>query len=241
MTDHARVNAMNAAIECNNVGVSLLQMGLVVEALDAFKGAAQILYPVSQSFQTTPTNEIETAIQQMPPPPDTLKEEDDDTTVQQVKATLSQAEQSAVTKKGLVSDNSFVCVEPLMLNPVAGEPTACTMESATIVMNMGLAYYFYGSEPCLLKALNLFDMAFAIAHPLVHEPRAEKIAMVALNNAALIQHSLGQYLYSAYYLDTLRSYILSLPVTSDCMKMRARHYFMLNAMLLKEPKTASAA
>ena len=90
-----RARAINAAIECNNVGVSLLGMGLIVESLDAFQGAAQILFPVSQSLHTAPTSSVEAAIQQMPPLPSTLKEEDDDTTVQQVKDPLLLAEESA--------------------------------------------------------------------------------------------------------------------------------------------------
>jgi hypothetical protein len=232
---------MNAAIQCNNVGVSLLGMGLIVESLDAFKGAAQILYPVSQSFHTIPTSEIDAAIQQMPPLPDTLKEEDDATTVQQVNAALSLAEHSVGTKKYPSTDDSFVCVDPLMLDPVEGEPTSCTMESAIIVMNMGLAYHLNGCEPGLSKALSLFDMAFAIAHPLINDLRSEKVAMASLNNAAHIHHSLGNYQYSAYYLDILTSYIYSLPETNDYMTMKARNYFMLNAMLLQQPTSARAA
>ena len=238
----ARAQAVNAAIECNNVGVSLLGMGLIVESLDAFQGAAQILFPVSQSFQTAPTSPVEAAIQQMPPLLGTMKEDDDNTTVQHVKATLSLAEESAVPKKkDLAADDSFMCVDPLTLAFLEGEPTSCTMESAVILMNMGLAYHLYGSEPYLIQALSLYDMAFYISHLLVDDLRSEKVAMASLNNAAHIQHSLGNNLCSTHYLNVLQVYIRSLPETSDQMKMKARHRFMLNAMLLQEPKTARAA
>ena len=232
-------NAMNAAIECNNAGVSLLRMGLIVESLDAFIVAAQILYPVSQSFHTPSTPEVEAAIQQMPPLPDTLMGVDDATTV---KAALAQAEQSAVTTgTDLGAGNSFMSVDPLMMDLIQGEPTSCTMESAIIVMNMGLAYNLYGSEPCLIKALALFDMAFAIAHPLVDDLRSEKVVMTSIDNAAHIQHSLGNYEHSAYYLNIQKFYIHSLPETSDHLTMEVRRHFLLNAMFLEEPKSARAA
>jgi hypothetical protein len=241
MMESGRAHAMNAAIECNNVGVSLLGMGLIVESLDAFKAAAQILFPVSQSFHTAPSSPVEAAIQQMPPLPDTMKEEDDNTTVQHVKATLSLAEESAVPKNDLATDDSFMCVDPLTLAFLEGEPTSCTMESAIIVMNMGLAYHLYGSEPCLIQALSLFDMAFDISHLLVDDLRSEKVAMASLNNAAHIQHFFGNYLCSRHYLNILQDYICSLPETSNQMKKKARDCFMLNATLLEEPKTARAA
>ena len=231
-----RAHAMNAAIECNNVGVSLLGMGLIAESLNAFQAAAQILFPVSQSLHTDPTSPVETAIQQMPPLQSTLKEEDDSTTVQHVKATLFLAEESAVPKIDLAADDSFMCVDPLILAFLEGEPTSCSMESATIVMNMGMAYHLYGSESCLIRALSLFDMAFVIAFPLVDDLRSEKVAMTSLNNAAYIQYSLGNYHYSTYYLNILQAHIRSRPETSDLMQK-----FMLNAMCLQEPKTAIAA
>lgn len=239
MTERAHV--MNASIECNNAGVSLLIMGLLVEALDAFTVAAQILYPVSQSFYSSLTSEVETDIQQMLPFPVPLHEDDDATAVLKVKAVLAQAEQSAETMTNLAAGNSFMCVDPLMMGTIQGEPTSCCMESAIIVMNMGLAYTLYGAEPCLLKALVLFDLAFAIVQPLADDLRSEWVAMTSINNAAYILHSLGNYEYSAFYLSLLHSYILSLPETSDYLKSKARHRCLLNVMFLREPKNARAA
>jgi hypothetical protein len=41
---------MNASIECNNIGVSLLKAGLLGESLETFEAAAQLMHTISQSF-----------------------------------------------------------------------------------------------------------------------------------------------------------------------------------------------
>ena len=42
---------MNASIECNNIGVSLLKAGLLSESLETFEAAAQLMHTISQSFK----------------------------------------------------------------------------------------------------------------------------------------------------------------------------------------------
>lgn len=231
---------MDAAIECNNMGVELLHTGRLDEALDTFKGAARILYPVSQCFQhpTTPNSAgiCSSPLQAAAPQVFLDKTE----TIERAKAELSIANLSSRGTSRL-DENSFVFARPLNVERLQEEPTSCTMESAIIVYNMGLAYHLYGTVSCVQKALCLFDMAFSLAFSVSLDRRSPKIVMASLNNAGEIHHSLGNYQLSRQYLDSLYSYILSLPSAKDEESLKERHQLLLNAMLLQEPRIAGAA
>lgn len=229
---------MNTAIECNNVGVALLSRGSLREALDTFKLAAQIMYPVSQYFQAT--NAAGATISPAttrPPPPN----KDLNATVQEAKLKLMMAQDHEPEKGCNKKEDCFICTDPILLSRVEGYTESCTIESAIIVFNMGLTYHINGSLSCIQKALCLFDMSFSLAYSMNHLPLAPKIAMASLNNAGHIHHNLGSYQLSRQYLDTLSSYVLALPSTSSQEALRERHHFLLNAMLLNEPKIAGAA
>jgi hypothetical protein len=247
----ARRIPMNAAIECNNIGVALLQAGRLREALDTFKVAAQVMFPVSQYFQASPT--MREAFQRsvlpvapaLQPEPTTTYPiiSDGQDMVEQAKAILSLVGDAfgTVTKKDSATDNCYIWTEPLVIDLVRDSPTTCTMESAIIVYNMGLTYHLEGYMTCLEKALCLFDMSFNLALSMPSDVRSSKIVMASLNNAAQILHSLGTYQLSRQFLDTLTTYIMSLPPTSCQESLRERHQFLLNAMLLHEPGIAGAA
>jgi hypothetical protein len=42
---------MNASIECNNMGISLLKAGLLSEYLETFEGATQLVQTIYQMFK----------------------------------------------------------------------------------------------------------------------------------------------------------------------------------------------
>jgi hypothetical protein len=228
---------MNAAIECNNIAVELLHRGRLSEALDTFRDAAQVLYPVSLAFQSgTPEGSAK---------PSTLPKassvDEDIKAVEQAKAKLSLRVTASLAEKYLTTENWFVCTESLTLERSSDEPTSCTIESAIIAYNTGLTYHLYGSASSVLEALRLFEMVFGLARSISGDDRSSKISMASLNNAGQIQHSLGNYNSSRRYLNTLRSYILSLPSTSDKETLTERRSLLLNAMILQEPSNALAA
>lgn len=245
---------MDAAIECNNIGVSLLREMRLDEALETFKGAARMMYPVSQYFQScmmTKDAQMEGGVDGSGSSSAAAAgaapmEVTDDNTTSDSHASktgrnrrpLAQHDCSQVN----LSDNCFVLAEPLYIDRLEEEPATCTMESATIIYNMGLVYRLSGESTCLLqKAWSLFDMSFSVAFSVPSDTRSRKIAMACLNNTGEIQHALGNYQLSRQYLDTLYTLIISLPPARDETTLKERHQLLLNVMLLQEPKIASAA
>jgi hypothetical protein len=76
---------MNAATECNTIDVELLHRGRLFEALDTFRDAAQVLYPVSLAFQSgTPEGSAKTSTL-----PKVSSVDEDIKAVEQAKAKLS--------------------------------------------------------------------------------------------------------------------------------------------------------
>jgi hypothetical protein len=53
---------MNASIECNNMGVSLLKARLLSEYLETFEAAAHLKHTMSQSFKPSLIKEIRRAL-----------------------------------------------------------------------------------------------------------------------------------------------------------------------------------
>jgi|UniRef100_A0A8J9T475 tetratricopeptide (TPR) repeat protein len=228
------VESMNKAIECNNIGVDLLRAGRLDEAIETFKGAAEVMYPVSRVLQLSqayvfrPTQSIQVDVRES----EILKK---------ARSRLSSLCQSAASSSKLGCINCFIYVDPKKIEPMVCDPASCTLESATVVYNMGLTYHLQGSAACLQKALCLFDMAFDLVSSADSYASSSEIAMAALNNAGEIHHAVGHYQLSRQYLNTLSAFILRLP-NSECKKTRwERHQFLLNAMLLQEPRFAGAA
>lgn len=238
---------MDAAIECNNIGVSLLRAGCLVEALETFKGAARLMYPVSQCFQTsTSLPQTSGSGEQRALDPPSLEDpqslfEDKVATMQRAKNDLLLAQKLEPRSDKQNHETSFVYADPLLIEKPVLVPTTCTIESAIIVFNMALVYRLYSSVPSLEKALCLFEMSFTLAFPLLVDRRAWKISMASLNNVGEIHHSLGNYQLSRQYLDTLYTYIVTLPTEKSEAAVKERHRLLLNALLLQEPRVASAA
>jgi hypothetical protein len=230
---------MNASIECNNIGVSLLKAGLLSESLESFEAAAQLMHTLSQSIKpslipTVSVSSPESASSQ-------LMVNESERMVKMAKCRTFLMSASNSSSQCITTNDCFVSADPFTIDLIQYTPLSCRVESATIVYNIGLTYHRYGSLSHLERALCLFDMAFSLAFSTGHDSRSPIIAMRALNNAGQIHHSLSNYAVSRKYLDTLSSYILSLPFTSDEATRKERRHFLLNAVMLQEPKIAGAA
>lgn len=232
------LNLLNASIECNNVGVVLLNAGDVDNALDSFMTAAKLMHPVSKQVQSIPPAMDNNTCQESSAPacPEPGFEIPDG-----IRRVVQQSQDLINVKGKQPTDNIFIRADPLRLDLAHRLPADCTLESAVVVLNMALAYHLRGSTPCLNRAVFLYGMAFNLSHALVTDQRAGRVAMSSLNNAGQIYHHMGEYTISRKYLDTLRVYILKLPLAVDTRTMEERHQFLLNAVLLRAPTMASAA
>jgi len=222
------LNLFNASIECNNLGVLLLNAGDVENALDSFMTAAKLMHPVSKQVQSIPA-EQEISSEPGFEIPDGIRR-------------IAQESANAIDVNGKRhNENVFVSADPVRLGLAQRLPDVCTFESAVVVYNMAIAYHMKGTIPCLHRAVSLFDMAFKLCSSLVDNPTAITVSMGSLNNAGQIYHSVGEYATSRRYLDALRVYIMKLPIAIDETTMKERHQFLLNAVLLRPPTRAGAA
>ena len=228
------LNLLNASIECNNLGVVLLNAGDVENALDSFMTAAKLMHPVSKQVQTIAA--LNNNLQDHTAAPEPGFEIPDG-----IRRIVQQSAASIAINGKHPTDNIFISAEPLRLDIANGLPAECTLESAVVVFNMALAYHLRGSTPSLHRAVFLYDMAFNLSCSFMGSQTAVHVAMGALNNAGQVYHTLGEYTLSRKYLDTLRVYILKLPLAVDTRTMEERHQFLLNAVLLRAPTVAGAA
>jgi hypothetical protein len=233
---------MNASIECNNIGVSLLKAGLLSESLECFQAAAQLMHTIYQSSKPSLIEGQPTPTSVLTPEPATSQHmmDESETMVKMAKCrnfliSASNGFNSCFTT------NCFVSADPFTIDFVQCAPSSCAVESAMIVYNIGLIYHRYGSLSYLEKALCLFDNAFSLAFSTGHDSRSHITAMSSLNNAGQIHHSLSNYAISRNFMDALSSYVLSLPSTSNKATRKERRHFLLNAKMLQEPKIAGAA
>lgn len=223
------LSLLNASIECNNLGVVLLNAGDVENALDSFMTAAKLMHPVSKQVQSFSIEQQYSTSEPGFEIPDGIRR-------------IVQESAGSVAANGTrPTDNIFISAEPIRLDLAQQLPYVCTFESAAVVYNMAIAYHLQGTTPFLHRAIFLFDMAFKLCCPLVDNPKAVTVSMGSLNNAGQIFHSFGEYPTSRRYLDTLRVYIIKLPIAVDPRSMEERHQFLLNAVLLRPPIMASAA
>jgi hypothetical protein len=234
--DQHIVEAMNVAIECNNIGVDLLEKGCPSEALEAFRETVKLMNPVSRSFKESQQDH-----NTVDPP---LSESETIKAIERAIRHVQQLRQGAHQRilRGDNSTNNSMLLTPAMKIPrLASVPCSCAKDSAILVYNMGLACFDNGTERSLRKSLCLFDMAYTLASTQSHDRSSQKVCMASLNNSGQIHYSLANYDLSQRYLQNLCNIVLSLPSTDDADDVQERQQFLLNALLLREPCSAGAA
>lgn len=239
---------MNASIDCNNMGIALMVAGQLREASAALKLAAQILYPVSQSFQTLHNHFPYDNVQPQPFSPSNDVAWISSTSVLigvaavwEAQVILSQLPEE-VPQAYEIECDGFITTQPILLKPVSlVQPTSCTFEACAILFNMGLTYLLARTHSSLVQALCLFETAFNLSQMIPDDARSSELTMRCLNNAGCLHHSLGNYYLSRICLDMLSNYILRLPASTDEKVQKERHSFLLNTMLLQAPLVAAAA
>lgn len=237
-----RLHLMNAAIECNNVAVALMREGDHVRALETFKWATQLLFPVSQAIRDPLCSPLNPTISPITASAAVIVGM---TTVDEAKKQLPGLSCDLHIPRETfhaTSPDGYTSMHAVTLDLVTEASITCTYEAATILFNMGVAYYQYNETSCAKKALCLFEMAFSLAQIIaVDDHRAHPIAMASLNNSAYIYHSWGHYQLARYSFDLLAVFINRLPPTNDESLLNERHEYLLNVVLLQIPTAAAAA
>jgi len=129
----------------------------------------------------------------------------------------------------------------LILFPIT-DLSSCTVLSACIIYNMGLANHLAGSAQCLRIALRLYELAL---HLICSEPQATdpsaNLVMACMNNCGVLNHSIENFSESRRWFHVLRAYLLRQPAPPNARSALERERFLLNTTLLTEPEMAGAA
>lgn len=212
---------MHTAIHHNNRAIHLLEKGYNEQALMAFKKAAQMMYSSTQELK-------------------------------QRRARGSALERTnvstvyAASEKIIATDNSFIRSTPLLMS-YSEEPTSsCTLESATILVNMALCYHLDSLRPNAMpggiyNAVTLYEMAYSLGLQVHEDSRSHPIVLMALNNMGQLYHEIGNFDKSRLYFEDLSAYVVMLGEIGEGHNVSDRHDFMLNAMVLRNPNTCAGA
>lgn len=237
------LSLLNSAIECNNIGVALLQTGRLMEAAETLRSASQLMNWVSQTLLSDYQRHRFPLTATTPQIIDSSSASIGRSVLKKAKERLVLIPNSQPIHMSQEAENDdwFLCAQPILLGLQTRLPHSCTYEASVALFNMAVAYHHCHTKPFLLKAANLFNMTHLLARTAPEDTRSSTLAMAALNNTGWIYHSLGDYVQSKRYLILLSNYIEGLPETQDETMKEERHYFLLNTVLLKEPRLASAA
>ena len=211
---------MNTAINHNNLGVSCLQKGSYQDALVELKKAAQLMYSTTQE----------------------LKE-----------SSLAGPQQSChvpvhckTHECSVATNNSFIRSTPMIMTHIEGPATSCTVESATVLMNMALCYHLDSAEAnrmpdAMHNALTIYQMAYSLGVQAHGDERAQNLILTSLNNLGQLHHEMGDFEKSGLYLEDLASYVAFINERGSGHLVEDRHEFMLNAMVLGNPNSCAGA
>ena len=239
------MNALQAAIESNDVGVSLLEASRYEEALNVFRSAADLMYVVRQVLNTTDPFER-----------DWNASTTDPSTCEKVQAAQEKLRQVSSPP---LKDNQQLAARRLetdcflhvrgftLLMPADDDEVSCALHSATILTNMALAYHLAVPQTSssnfqsFHNAMTLYEMAYSVAARVESSENSSRIIMVTLNNLGQIHHECGMYAEARNILNTLQEYIRHRIKDGDDSFSAEKRVYLLNAMLLVKPRGAAAA
>jgi hypothetical protein len=164
------IPSMMTAVDCNNQGIEYLAMGFHHLALKSFKLAAQMLYSTTQILNQN-----------------TLP----------LRSTY-EIRTSQQTYKVISTNNDFIRCTPVFLHHSCKPTTSCTIESATVLLNMALCYHLNSMSPfpfpdAMTNALALYEMAYTLSIQCHHDNRRYHIILISLNNLGQLNYDMGDF------------------------------------------------
>lgn len=238
------MNALQAAVESNNIGVSLLETARYDEALDVFRSAADLMYVVTQVANAA-NPEAHWSASTSDPLTCRKVHDAQEKMLKMSSSTVKEKQQQLGQRHDV---DCFVHVRAFNLSmPACTDDVDCALHSATVLANMALTYHLAVPQtassnfPSFNSALTLYEMAYSVASRVEHSEQSSQIMMVTLNNMGLIHHECGMYDEARSILNTLQEYIRHRIKVGDEAFSADKRMYLLNAMLLVKPRGAAAA
>jgi hypothetical protein len=216
----AIIPSMNSAVDYNNQGIEYLAMGLHHLALKSFKLAAQMMYSTTQILSRT-----------------TIKLQNNNS---------NEIRPIDQNYKVISTSNAFIRCTPVFLHHTSKPTTSCTIESATILLNMALCYHLNSISPypfpdAMSNALALYEMAYTLSTQCHYDNRRYHIILISLNNLGQLTHDVGDFETSKRYFDELSSRVILLGSSDVANTIGKRQEFVLNALVLQNPSRCAGA
>jgi hypothetical protein len=213
------INSMHAAVDHNNQGIEYLEQGLHQKSLQEFKRAAQMLHISTQHLK-----ENHSIVKVLP------------------LSNLSYLE----AQKPIPTTNEFIRSTPLLLKNSIGTKTSCTIESAAVLLNMGLCCHLDSAasssiSDSMTNAIALYEMSYTLAMKCIHDRRSHPIILISLNNLGQLAHEVGEFELATRYLEELSSRIIRLGEAGDLNFIDNPQEFLLNALVLRNSYHAAGA
>ena len=213
---------MNIVVDTNNQGVSLLQQGRTDQALRLLKQSAELLFKITRVMNHT-------------------------LIVNHEEPWRETSTRCFPSETNVHVDDVIVQSTPIIMKYVSEPETCCTVESATILMNMALCYHListtsinaaYSAE----NAISLYQMSSSLCLQAIADPRAHHIMLTSLNNLGQLYHERGDFDNARFCFDDLATFVLHLREEGYHESITGLQEFMLNAIILRNPiKNAAAA
>jgi hypothetical protein len=216
---------MEAAIINNNIGVEFMARGCHEIALVEFKKAAEMLYLFTQcqkdisepsDFESTPPNEGKSFTR------------------------------FETTDTAFEIENSFLHIRPIIMIYSDKPASACTLESASVLLNMALSYHVMSiqdttSQDTVLNAIHLYEMAFSLASQGDDTLLSSKIIVTSLNNMGLIKFEHGEFEAARQCFNHLLSYGNLITRLKNAPYKENLSECMLNAIVLLDANCCAGA
>jgi tetratricopeptide (TPR) repeat protein len=217
---------MQAAIMHNNKGVELMARGCHEIALIEFKKAAEMLYSFTQSLKDTSG----------PLDPESILLLHEGTSFTRFET----------TEMTLNIENSFLHLHPIIMISSNEPASACTLESASVLLNMALSYHVKSiqdipSKDVVYNAIHLYEMAFSLASQGEDAFRSSEVILTSLNNMGMIRLELGEFEAARQCFNHLLSYGKLISRLNNLPYKDHLNVCMLNAIVLLEAHCCAGA
>lgn len=241
---------INAAIGKNATGCDLYQQGKRLESRTAFRSAASVLHHLlgnvlpyregthSEKTAFSPCDVV--TVTSSPMMEESTWNGNAETCDEG--STLSSAESNELTPSSVLFVNDVLKIPKCPTEePQHSLHLVINRTVAAVILNLAQTY-LGGDGPDMIHAMTLFESAFTLVMkelPLTCFI-SEKVALVALNNAAQLRWEYGDFELTRQYLDTLIHLIHTLPLTFDVSRQEFRSHFLFNALLSSKPLMIAA-